>query len=54
MDARKPRDSALDPAAKLPEHRRAEPARTANQAVPLRPDFAAVMRRVEAEVYDAA
>ena len=54
MDARKLRDSALDLTAKAQEHRRAEPARTASQAVPLRPDFAAVMRRVEAEVYDAA
>ena len=54
MDARKPRDSALDPTAKAQEHRRAEPVRIASQAAPLRPDFAAVMRRVEAEVYDAA
>lgn len=54
MDARKPGDSALDLTAKVPEHRRAEPARIASQAAPLRPDFAAVMRRVEAEVYDAA
>ena len=54
MDARKIEEARLAPAAATREGRANGPARIREPAAPLRQDFAALMRRVEAEVYDAA
>jgi hypothetical protein len=50
MNTRKPQD----PATPSREDRRAQPPQARDRPSPLSPDFAALMRRVEAEVYDAA
>ena len=54
MDARKTEEVRLDLTAATREGRANGPARIREPAAPLRQDFAALMRRVEAEVYDAA
>jgi hypothetical protein len=54
MNTRKLQDAGRDPAAPSREDRRAQPPQFHDRAPPLSPDFAALMRRVEAEVYDAA
>ena len=54
MDARKTEEVRLDLTAATREDRAIRPAQIREPAAPLRQDFAALMRRVEAEVYDAA
>jgi hypothetical protein len=54
MDARKTEDFALDLAAARREDRPTWPQQIRKPAAPLPQDFATLMRRVEAEVYDAA
>jgi hypothetical protein len=53
MDARKIEEARLALAATR-EDRAASPAQIRKPAAPARQDFTSLMRRVEAEVYDAA
>ena len=54
MDARKTEDLGLDLTAATRENRAIWPQQIHKPAAPLPQDFTALMRRVEAEVYDAA
>jgi hypothetical protein len=54
MDARKTEEARLALATATPEGCAIRPAQIREPAAPLRQDFTALMRRVEAEVYDAA
>jgi len=54
MDARKIEEARLAPAAVTREDRPAPPAQLRESTAPARQDFTTLMRRVEAEVYDAA
>jgi hypothetical protein len=54
MNTRKLPEAGRDPATPPREDHRAPPPQFHDRAPPLSPDFAALMRRVEAEVYDAA
>ena len=54
MDARKTEEARLVLAAATPEDRAIRPGQIRVPAAPVRQDFTALMRRVEAEVYDAA
>jgi len=54
MDARKTEEARLALAAATREDRAIPPAQLRAPAAPLRQDFTSLMRRVEAEVYDAA
>jgi hypothetical protein len=54
MDARKTEDLGLALTAATREDRATRPGQIREPAAPLRQDFATLMRRVEAEVYDAA
>ena len=54
MDARKIEEARLALAAARGEDQATPPAQIREPAAPVRQDFTALMRRVEAEVYDAA
>jgi hypothetical protein len=54
MDARKTEDARLALTAATRENRAPWPQQFLKPAAPLPQDFATLMRRVEAEVYDAA